>query len=69
LVDQVFQSAQKRGAVSKHEMPPEEKEKFAGKGYTLGNTVDNSRIVAPVSKRPAPKKNCAHVLDGLFHSG
>jgi len=50
LVDKVFESAQKHGAVAKHEMPAEEKAKFSGVGYTLGNTVDNSAAVAPKPK-------------------
>jgi len=43
LVDQVFQSAQKQGAVPKHEVPVSDKEKFGGTGYTLGNTVKNQK--------------------------
>jgi len=52
-------------------MPPEEKEKFGGTGYTLGNTVDNSKVVVPKPKPQGLKtvvltfwKDCFTVDDG-----
>jgi len=71
VVDKVFESAHKHGATSKGDMPPEEKEKFSGVGYTLGNNADTSKLVAPVAKPPGLKptiltfwKNCFTVDDG-----
>jgi len=55
LVDQVFQSAQKHGAVPKHEIPVSEKDKFVGTGYTLGNTSEESKVVTPKPKPPGLK--------------
>jgi len=51
LVDQVFETAQKHhGAVGKNEVPPPKEEKFVGTGYTLGNTSNESAVVAPKAK-------------------
>jgi UBX domain-containing protein 1 len=55
LVDQVFQSAQKHGAVPKHEVPVTDKDKFGGTGYTLGNTSEESKVVVPKPKAPGLK--------------
>jgi len=56
LVDQVFETAQKHGAVSKSDVPVPDKEKFGGTGYTLGNnTSDQSKVVAPKPKPPGLK--------------
>jgi len=71
VVDKVIESAKKHGAVPKHEIPQEEKDKFGGTGYTLGNTVDNSKVVVPKPKPPGLKtvvltfwKDCFTVDDG-----
>jgi len=71
VVDKVIESAKKHGAVPKNEVPAEEKEKFVGTGYTLGNTVDNSKVVVPKPKPPGLKtvvltfwKDCFTVDDG-----
>jgi len=55
LVDQVFESAQKHGAVPKHEVAAPEKDKFGGTGYTLGNNVEVSKVVTPKEKPPGLK--------------
>jgi len=54
IVDQVFESAQKHGAVSKTDVPAAEKAKFVGTGYTLGSG-ENSKVVAPPPKPPGLK--------------
>jgi UBX domain-containing protein 1 len=50
LVDQVFETAQKHGAVSKSDVPAPPKDKFGGTGYTLGNNADESKVVVPKAK-------------------
>jgi len=71
IVKQVFDSAKKQGAVEKHELPPEEKEKFGGVGYTLGDGNAGSQVVAPKPKAPGLKtvvltfwSDCFTVDDG-----
>jgi UBX domain-containing protein 1 len=60
IVQDVFENAKKHGAKPREDMPPEEKEKFTGSGYKLGNTVEPSRIETaapkPVKKGPVNKK-------------
>eukprot|EP01123_Difflugia_compressa_P013746 TRINITY_DN6563_c0_g1_i1.p1 TRINITY_DN6563_c0_g1~~TRINITY_DN6563_c0_g1_i1.p1 ORF type:complete len:372 (-),score=98.65 TRINITY_DN6563_c0_g1_i1:149-1264(-) len=45
IMDKVFESAMKHGAVSKCDVPPDDKEKFSGVGYTLGSAVDTTKVV------------------------
>lgn len=49
IIKHVFDQAKQHGAISKADEKPEEKEKFAGSGFVLGNTAQSSQHV------PAPK--------------
>jgi len=71
LVKNVFEQAKRHGAISKSDEKPEEKEKFGGSGFVLGNNEQKSHIVPSMPKPQGPRrvvltfyKDCFTVDDG-----
>jgi len=71
IIARVFEQAKQHGAIAKADEKPEEKEKFSGSGFVLGNTAQLSR---PINAAPKPQgrrrviltlyKDCFTVDDG-----
>jgi len=71
VVKDVFESAQKLGAIAKNDEKQAEKEKFGGSGFVLGNTDQKSKVTPAAPKPPGMRravlkffKDCFTVDDG-----
>jgi len=63
----VFDQAVKHGAIAKHDEKAPEKEKFGGSGFVLGNTENQSAVVAGAA--PKPHTSCGfNSLQRLLHN-
>jgi len=71
IIKNVFDNAKRHGAISKSDEAPQEKEKFGGSGFVLGNTNQSSVAIPSQPKPPGIRrllitfyKDCFTVDDG-----
>jgi len=71
VVNNLFDTAKRQGAISKSDEKSPEKEKFAGSGFVLGNTDRQSAVVTAAPAKQHPRrvivtfyKDCFTVDDG-----